>query len=103
MGDAPPQRRRRTHRAESGGAWKDAAIALLPVLACFLGGATEKWAEGVIVALLGVLLVARPPRVSLGGIFNATLAALLLLTATAFMPARWFFIPAWREALVNDF
>ncbi|MFL6594347.1 MAG: O-antigen ligase family protein [Chthoniobacterales bacterium] len=103
MGDGPPQRRRRTHRAESGGAWKDAALALLPVLACFLGGATEKWAEGVVVALLGLLLLVRPPRVSLGVGFNAVIVGLVALAATAFLPARWFFIPPWRDALVNDF
>ncbi|MFL6539274.1 MAG: hypothetical protein ACJ8HU_00770, partial [Chthoniobacterales bacterium] len=103
MGDGPPQRRRRTHRAESGGAWKDAALALLPVLACFLGGATEKWAEGVVVALLGLLLLVRPPCVSLGVGFNAVIVGLVALAATAFLPARWFFIPPWRDALVNDF
>ncbi len=41
----------------------NAALALLPVLACFLGGATEKWAEGIVIALLGLFLLVRPPRV----------------------------------------
>ena len=42
--------------------WEDLATALLPVLACFLGGATEKWAEGIVIALLGLLLISNPPR-----------------------------------------
>ena len=78
-------------------------MALLPVLACFLGGATEKWAEGIVVGFLGFFLVVRPPRLSLGPATNGILAALLLLAAIAFLPDRWFFIPAWRVALVNDF
>ena len=43
--------------------------ALLPVLACFLGGATEKWSEGIVVALLGFILLVNPPRLSLGWAF----------------------------------
>ena len=76
---------------------------LLPVLACFLGGATKKWAEGIVVTLLGVLLLVRPPKFSLGPVLNGILLALLGCAATAFLPARWFFQPAWREALINDF
>ena len=84
-------------------AWQDLAVPLLPVLACFLGGATQKWAEGIVVALLGVVLLLRPPQLSLGLALNGILLALLACAATAFLPARWFFQPAWREALVNDF
>lgn len=76
---------------------------LLPLLACLLGGATEKWAEGIIIALLGLLLVARPPRFSFGAAFNTILVALLACAATAFLPARWFYMPIWRKALVQDF
>ena len=94
--------RRRQHSAATS-SFSNAATALLPVLACFLGGATEKWAEGIVVAFLGFFLVVRPPRLSLGPATNGILAALLLLAAIAFLPDRWFFIPAWRVALVNDF
>ncbi|MBA2744164.1 MAG: O-antigen ligase family protein, partial [Chthoniobacterales bacterium] len=76
---------------------------LLPVLACLLGGATEKWAEGIVVGFLGLLLLVRPPRVSLGLFLNGILIALLACAATAFLPARWFFEPAWRRALISDF
>src|SRR6266566_3043452 len=94
--------RRRQHSVGTSSV-SNAAVALVPVLACFLGGATEKWAEGIVVGFLGFFLVVRPPRLSLGPATNGILAALLLLAAIAFLPDRWFFIPAWRVALVNDF
>src|SRR5437773_4711680 len=81
----------------------NATIALLPVLACFLGGATQKWEEGVIITFLALYLLVRPPRFSLGTLTNLVLLALFILAAVAFFPARWFFQPEWRVALVNDF
>ena len=98
--------RSESHRRQNSAATRsisNAAAALLPVLACFLGGATEKWAEGIVVALLGFLLLVRPPRLSLGSVTNSALFAFLILAAIAFLPDRWFFIPAWRTALRNDF
>ena len=77
-------------------------VALLPVFACFLGGATQKWAEGVVVALLGLFLLARPPRFSLGWTTNLVLMALVILAAVAFLPSNWFFQPPWRAAFVED-
>jgi len=83
--------------------WKNIAIPALPVLACFLGGATEKWSEGIVVALLGLILLADPPRLSLGRGLNLILLAAAALAATAFLPASWFMQPAWRLVLENDF
>jgi O-antigen ligase len=80
----------------------NATIALLPVLACFLGGATRKWEEGLVITLLALCLVVRPPRFSLGALTNLVLLTLFILTAIAFLPARWFFQPEWRAAFVND-
>src|SRR6266513_641347 len=83
--------------------WLNFAVPMLPVLACFLGGATVKWSEGIVVALFGAMLLINPPKVSLGWGINLTLLALLLCAATAFLPANWFLQPAWRTALVEDF
>lgn len=80
----------------------NAALALLPVLACFLGGATQKWAEGIIVALLGVYLLIRPPRFSLGWATNLVLVGLIACAALAFLPAQWFWVPPWRTAMGED-
>src|SRR3954462_11353514 len=83
--------------------WLNLAVPALPVLACFLGGATVKWSEGIVVALFGVILLIHPPKVSLGWALNGILLALLACAATAFLPANWFLQPAWRTALVEDF
>src|SRR5712691_4067744 len=91
------------HDATPGRWLSHAFIALLPVLACFLGGATQKWGEGIVVALLGLYLLANPPRFSLGLALNLVLLALLISAAVAFLPASWFFQPSWRANYVNDF
>jgi O-antigen ligase/polysaccharide polymerase Wzy-like membrane protein len=83
--------------------WLNVAVPALPVLACFLGGATQKWAEGIVVAVFGVMLLIQPPKVSWGLAINLVLLALLACAATAFLPANWFLQPAWRTALVEDF
>src|SRR5437764_10621206 len=81
----------------------NATVALLPVLACFLGGATQKWEEGLVITLLALCLLVRPPRFSLGVFTNLVLLTLFILAVVAFLPARWFFQPEWRAAFVNDF
>ena len=83
--------------------WLNLAVPALPVLACFLGGATAKWSEGVVVALLGLMLLIQPPKVSWGLTLNLILLALLASASTAFLPANWFLQPGWRTALVDDF
>ncbi len=83
--------------------WLNLAVPALPVLACFLGGATQKWSEGVIAALFGVMLLVHPPRLSMGRTVNIILLALLACLAMTFLPAKWFLQPAWRVALVDDF
>jgi O-Antigen ligase len=84
------------------GPFPEAFLALLPVLACFLGGATQKTAEGIVFALFGIFLVLRPPRYSLGWPINVVLLVLLVWPAVGFLPANLFYMPAWRTAFVND-
>lgn len=83
--------------------WKNIVVPMLSVLACFLGGATEKWSEGIMVGFLGILLLADPPKVSLGRNLNLILLAVVGCTAVAFLPASWFWRPEWRFAFQNDF
>jgi len=80
-----------------------ATVALLPALACFLGGSTRKWEEGLVITVLAIFLLVRPPRFSLGALTNLVLLALLILATVAFLPSGWFFQPEWRATLVNDF
>ena len=98
-----PSRTRASSTASTGRLWRNLALPLLPVLACFLGGATQKWSEGIIVALLGVILLVDPPRRSLGPALNTILLALAACALTGFLPANWFSQPGWRQVLVSDF
>src|SRR5439155_5292478 len=91
------------HEATPGRWLSHAFIALLPVLACFLGGGTQKWGEGIVVAFLGLYLFARPPHFSLGLAANLVLLAFLLWSLIAFLPAGWFSQPNWRATYLNDF
>lgn len=103
MGEADPNQQARPRKATPQFTWEDLATASLPVIACFLGGATEKWAEGIVVALLGLLLLFNPPRYSLGRAVNLVLLALVGCAALAYLPASWFWQPEWRQALADDF
>ncbi|MBV9009671.1 MAG: O-antigen ligase family protein [Verrucomicrobia bacterium] len=77
-------------------------IALLPIFAVFLGGATAKWAEGIIVALLGAFLLVQPPRRSLGWRLNLIFLLFGVCALVSFLPQAWFFIPQWRTAMSRD-
>jgi len=98
-----PARERVLPRERLRPVWLIVAVALLPALACFLGGATEKWSEGIVVSALGLLLIFDPPRHSLGIALNGIFIALLGCALLSFLPASWFFQPTWRGALINDF
>src|SRR5438552_18692463 len=85
------------------GRWlSHAFIALLPVLACFLGGGTQKWGEGIVVAFLGLYLLGRPPHFSLGLAANLVLLAIVGWSLIAILSAPWFFQPDWPAPYVND-
>jgi hypothetical protein len=98
-----PSRSLRTQNVAISRRIANATVALLPVLACFLGGATQKWEEGLIITLLALCLRAQPPRFSLGAITNLVLLSLFILAAVAFLPGLWFFQPQWRATFVNNF
>ena len=59
---------------------------MLPVLACFLGGATQKWEEGLIITLLALYLLVRPPRFSLGTLTNLVTGATQSVIQTIQLP-----------------
>src|SRR5204862_7015736 len=77
-------------------------LALLPVLAVFLGGASSKWAEGIILAFFGAFLSFQPPRRSLAWKINATFLAFALCALVRYLPQSRFFPPDSRTALAND-
>ena len=70
--------------------WSAYAAVGLSVLAPFLGGSTQLWAQATLCLGCGLLLVAAPPRRSLGFLPNLSFVALALLAAAAFLPEKWF-------------
>lgn len=92
-----------THPGRESPATVGVAFALLPIAAVFLGGATQRWSQGAIFCALGTLLVAAPPRRSLGWGFHALIIGLLGCAALSFLPAGCFFAESWRAALQDDF
>ncbi|MEO8439778.1 MAG: O-antigen ligase family protein [Spartobacteria bacterium] len=79
------------------------ALPLLVAAAVFLGGATQRWSVALVIGAFSLLLLARPPRVSLGPVLNTVALLFFALAAVAFLPAHWFAVPPWRIALTNDF
>lgn len=78
-------------------------LALLTVLAAFLGGSTELWARGVLLLSTAVVLIIWPPRRSPGAFWVGLALIVAGLAATAFLPARWFAVPRWRLLLTETF
>ncbi len=104
MAQAPPAPSSSARRLIGQPRWLNATAAWIPVIACFLGGATEKWAEGIVVLLVGLLLLVDPPLRSLGLWFNLLLLAFVGYAILAFLPADLFgAAPAWRTAVTADF
>ncbi|MBS0659651.1 MAG: hypothetical protein JSR82_15525 [Verrucomicrobia bacterium] len=91
------RRRRSGHRA---GLVLGAAA--LPIVAVLLGGATQPWTQGIVLAGLGLLVLLAPPRSQLGGALTGTFLILALLPGLAFLPARWFGEIGWRRLLTEE-
>jgi len=96
-----PLPRGKSHAATA--SWTAIVLPLLIVGASFLGGATQRWSEAITLGGFALLLLASPPRLSLGPMLNTLALLFLALAAVAFLPAQWFFLPHWRVALTNDF
>ncbi len=83
--------------------WVVIALPLLVVMAAFLGGATQRWSEAIVIVFFALILLAQPPRFSLGPVLNTAALLFVALAAAAFLPAHWFSLPPWRIALTKDF
>ncbi|MFV1994155.1 MAG: O-antigen ligase family protein [Verrucomicrobiales bacterium] len=68
-------------------------LTLLPMLS---GQDLERWMIGLVMAGMGVAFLAAPPRKLLHGGVHWVCLALVAVACAAFLPARWFGIPAWR-------
>ena len=70
-----------------------AGVAFAAVL---MGGATERLAQGIVLAAIGALMLAAPPASGPGKKWTLTVLALLALAGTGLLPAAWFHDAAWR-------
>ncbi len=68
-----------------------------------MGGSTQLWAQGVLLLLTGLFLLAAPPRRPPGLPALCIAAALAGIALCAFLPAAWFASPAWRTTLTAEF
>ncbi|MES2571417.1 MAG: O-antigen ligase family protein [Verrucomicrobiota bacterium] len=75
---------------------------VIALLAPLLGGATERWSQGIVFMAIGLLLVVFPPRLSPPRAFLILMAGLFALILTGFLPAGWFEIASWRSGLLES-
>ncbi|HEY2713539.1 MAG TPA: O-antigen ligase family protein [Chthoniobacterales bacterium] len=93
----------RTAAKESASAaWVVIALPAIVVLAVFLGGATQRWSEAIVLGAFALLLLFHPPHLSLGRGLNLLALLFIALAAVGFLPAHWFSTPHWRIALTKD-
>src|SRR4026208_1250832 len=76
--------------------WVTIALAFLVVLASFLGGATQRGGEAIVIGGFALLLLAYPPRASLGPALNTLALVFLAFAAAAFFPSCWVALADWR-------
>ncbi|HUB68430.1 MAG TPA: O-antigen ligase family protein [Candidatus Methylacidiphilales bacterium] len=77
-------------------------IVAITLMALALGGATELGAQTIVAAVTAFILLAAPPRHSLGTWPNILFAAFFILSLSAWLPAAWFPEPLWRQQLTAD-
>jgi O-antigen ligase len=88
--------------ADGSAKWAAIYLSLLVILASFLGGATQRWSEAIVIGFFAILLLVRPPRHSPGILLSAVAFLFVALALVAFLPADWFALPQWRAALTKD-
>lgn len=89
--------------APAGPAWQGVLFAALPVLICLLGAGRETWSKGCAAALMGLVMLAFPPRRRLPPFVTFCFVAALVAPLSALLPSDiQFLLPEWRTRLVND-
>ncbi len=73
-----------------------AFVPLLVLAAVLAGGATERFAQALVIAVIGMLLLLSPPPVLPGRGWCVAALGLLMLGAAGFFPADKFGVPSWR-------
>jgi|GEM_PF-1359736 len=76
-------------------------VIALTILAPWLGGSVQLWAQMPLCLGTGLLFALCPPKKSLGLLPNAAFVILFALALAAFFPAHWFFVADWRIELAK--
>lgn len=72
---------------------------LVIVAAIFMGGATGRMPQAIVLAAMGVLILLAPPAAWPDRKWSLAALALLALAAAGALPAAWFHSAAWRGAV----
>ena len=75
---------------------RPALCCAIALLAPFLGGATERWSQGIVLLCLAALVFAWPPAARGRVAFAGAALLLIALAVPAFLPASWFGAASWR-------
>lgn len=78
-------------------------LLLIPTVALSLAGSREPWVLGVVILLVGVSLVFRPPTASIPALIWIPAAGVALLALGGLLPQSWSASPSWRVALGDDY
>ena len=76
-----------------------ALLALLVFAAVLAGGATERLPQGIVIAAMGVLMIAAPPASWPERKWSIAVIALLAFAAMGLLPAAWFRAGSWRAGV----
>ena len=71
------------------------------IAAIFMGGATERVPQAIVLAAIGMLIIAAPPAVWPDRRWLFAALGLLALAATGALPANWFHTGSWRDAVAE--
>jgi len=76
-----------------------ALLAVLVFGAVLAGGATERTTQGIVLAAMGVLMIAAPPAAWPDRKWSAVVIGLLAFTMVGLLPAAWFHRASWRAGV----
>lgn len=76
-----------------------ALMAVLVFAAVLAGGATERLPQGIVLAAMGVLMIAAPPAAWPERKWMAVVTGLLAVAAVGFLPGEWFRTAPWRAGV----